>query len=109
MPVGLNLLIYGDVFHWGQLMAASVITTIPVVALYMFIHRWMVEGLAAEVSVKRWLAAAPPGGSHACYWRSRRQLLVRLAGVEPATLGLAALGALCPLATRALSFGRLKP
>ena len=47
MPVGLNLLIYGDVFHWGQLMAASVITTLPVVALYVFIHRWMVEGLVA--------------------------------------------------------------
>jgi ABC-type glycerol-3-phosphate transport system permease component len=47
VPVGLNLLIYGDVFHWGQLMAASVITTLPVVALYMFIHRWMVEGLTA--------------------------------------------------------------
>ena len=47
VPVGLNLLIYGDVFHWGELMAASVITTIPVVVLYMFIHRWMVEGLAA--------------------------------------------------------------
>ena len=38
VPVGLNLLFYGDVFHWGQLMAASLITTIPVVALYMFIH-----------------------------------------------------------------------
>jgi len=47
VPVGLNLLIYGDVFHWGELMAASVITTIPVVLLYMFIHRWMVEGLVA--------------------------------------------------------------
>ena len=47
VPVGLNLLIYGDVFHWGELMAASVITTIPVVALYAFIHRWMVEGLVA--------------------------------------------------------------
>jgi multiple sugar transport system permease protein len=47
VPVGLNLLIYGDVFHWGQLMAASVITTVPVVTLYMFIQRWMVEGLAA--------------------------------------------------------------
>ncbi|HEY3065513.1 MAG TPA: carbohydrate ABC transporter permease [Methylomirabilota bacterium] len=47
VPVGLNLLIYGDVFSWGQLMAASVITTLPVVALYIFIHRWMVEGLAA--------------------------------------------------------------
>jgi multiple sugar transport system permease protein len=47
VPVGLNLLIYGDVFHWGELMAASVITTLPIVGLYMFIHRWMVEGLAA--------------------------------------------------------------
>src|SRR5262249_1209338 len=41
------LLIYGDVFHWGQLRAAAVITTIPVVALYVFIHRFMVEGLVA--------------------------------------------------------------
>ncbi len=47
VPVGLNLLIYGDVFSWGQLMAASVLTTVPVVVLYGFIHRWMVEGLAA--------------------------------------------------------------
>src|SRR5437867_2878948 len=47
VPVVLNLLIYGDVFHWCQLMAASVITTVPVVALYMFVQRWMVEGLAA--------------------------------------------------------------
>jgi multiple sugar transport system permease protein len=47
VPVGLNLLIYGDVFSWGQLMAASVVTTVPVVVLYGFIHRWMVEGLAA--------------------------------------------------------------
>ena len=31
VPFGLNLLIYGDVFPWGQLMAASVITTVPVV------------------------------------------------------------------------------
>jgi ABC-type glycerol-3-phosphate transport system permease component len=47
VPVGLNLLIYGDVFHWGELMAASVVTTLPVVGLSMFIHRWMVEGLAS--------------------------------------------------------------
>jgi multiple sugar transport system permease protein len=47
VPVGLNLLIYGDVFHWGQLMAASVIVTVPVIALYVFIHRWMAEGLVA--------------------------------------------------------------
>ncbi len=47
VPVGLNLLIYGDVFDWGQLMAASVITTLPVVILYMFVVRWMVQGLTA--------------------------------------------------------------
>ena len=47
VPVGLNLLIYGDVFDWGQLMAGSVITTLPVVILYMFVIRWMVEGLTA--------------------------------------------------------------
>lgn len=28
-------------------MAASVITIVPVVALYMFNHRWRVEGLGA--------------------------------------------------------------
>ena len=47
VPVGLNLLIYGDVFDWGQLMAGSVITTLPVVVLYMFVVRWMVEGMTA--------------------------------------------------------------
>jgi len=47
VPVGLNLLIYGDVFDWGTLMAGSVITTLPVVILYMFVIRWMVEGLTA--------------------------------------------------------------
>ena len=54
VPVGLNLLIYGDVFHWGQLMAASVITTVPVVALYMFIHRWMVVITEAAMSCPQW-------------------------------------------------------
>jgi ABC-type glycerol-3-phosphate transport system permease component len=43
----LNLLIFGDVFHWSELMAASVITTFPVVGLFMFIHCRTVEGLAA--------------------------------------------------------------
>jgi ABC-type maltose transport system permease subunit len=28
-------------------MAASVLTNLPVVALYILIHRWMVEGLTA--------------------------------------------------------------
>jgi multiple sugar transport system permease protein len=62
VPVGLNLLIYGDVFHWGQLMAASVITTIPIVVLYMFIHRYMVEGLAAG-AVKGWVCSSRQEGT----------------------------------------------
>jgi len=47
IPVGLNLLIYGEIFLWGQLMAASVLTTVPVVLLYVYLQRWMVEGLTA--------------------------------------------------------------
>jgi multiple sugar transport system permease protein len=47
IPVGLNLLIYGEVFLWGMLMAASVLTTVPVVVLYIFVQRWMVQGLTA--------------------------------------------------------------
>ena len=47
IPVGLNLLIYGEVFLWGMLMAASVLTTVPVVLMYVYLQRWMVEGLTA--------------------------------------------------------------
>lgn len=47
IPVGLNLLIYGEVFLWGMLMAASVLTTLPVVILYVYLQRWMVAGLTA--------------------------------------------------------------
>jgi len=47
IPVGLNLLIYGEVFLWGMLMAASVLTTAPIVLLYTYLQRWMVQGLTA--------------------------------------------------------------
>ncbi len=47
IPVGLNDLMFGDIFLWGQLMAASVLTTVPVVVLYAYLQRYMVEGLTA--------------------------------------------------------------
>ena len=47
IPVGLNDLMFGDIFLWGELMAASVLTTLPVIALYTYLQRYMVEGLTA--------------------------------------------------------------
>jgi multiple sugar transport system permease protein len=47
LPVGISQLILGDVYAWGQLMAASVLTSLPVVAFYTYLQRFMVEGLTA--------------------------------------------------------------
>ena len=47
LPVGLNQLIVGDVQPWGLLMAASLLTALPVVIIYMLGQRFMVAGLTA--------------------------------------------------------------
>jgi len=47
LPVGLQLLVFGDVYPWGQLMAASLLMAIPVVCVYIFAQRFLVEGLTA--------------------------------------------------------------
>ena len=47
LPVGLQLLVFGDIYPWGQLMAASLMMAIPVVAVYIFAQRFLVEGLTA--------------------------------------------------------------
>jgi multiple sugar transport system permease protein len=47
LPVGLGRLIFGDVFPWGDIMAASVAMAIPVVAFYTLAQRFLVEGLTA--------------------------------------------------------------
>jgi multiple sugar transport system permease protein len=47
LPVGLQLLVFGDIYPWGQLMAASLLMAIPVVAVYIFAQRFLVEGLTA--------------------------------------------------------------
>jgi multiple sugar transport system permease protein len=45
MPVGLYSFQVGDVLLWGQLMAAALVATLPVVVLFMFVQRYVVQGL----------------------------------------------------------------
>jgi multiple sugar transport system permease protein len=47
LPVGLQLLVFGDIYPWGQLMGASLLMAIPVVVLYTYAQKYMVEGLTA--------------------------------------------------------------
>ncbi len=47
LPVGLQLLVFGDIYPWGQLMAASLLMAVPVVCVYIFAQRFLVEGLTA--------------------------------------------------------------
>jgi multiple sugar transport system permease protein len=47
LPVGLQLLVFGDIYPWGQMMAASLLMAVPVVIVYIFAQRFLVEGLTA--------------------------------------------------------------
>ncbi|HMO56783.1 MAG TPA: ABC transporter permease subunit [Roseiflexaceae bacterium] len=47
LPVGLQQLVFGDIYPWGQLMSASLIMSVPVVIAYIFAQKYMVEGLTA--------------------------------------------------------------
>jgi multiple sugar transport system permease protein len=47
LPVGLGQLIVADVQPWGELMAAALLTVLPVVIIYMLGQRFMVAGLTA--------------------------------------------------------------
>jgi len=47
LPVGLSTFITGDVYGWGYLMAGAVLTTLPVIAVYTYLERYLVEGLTA--------------------------------------------------------------
>src|SRR2546425_10383441 len=62
IPVGLNDLMFGDIFLWGQLMAAAVVTTLPVIVLYTYLQRYMVEGLTAGAGQGEPRAAASWAG-----------------------------------------------
>jgi multiple sugar transport system permease protein len=45
LPIGLQSMVIGDILPWGQLMAASLLTAIPIAILYAFAQRFLVEGL----------------------------------------------------------------
>jgi multiple sugar transport system permease protein len=47
LPVGLSGFITGDVYGWGYLMAGAVLTTLPVILVYIYLQKYMVEGLTA--------------------------------------------------------------
>lgn len=47
LPVGLGLMIVGDVQPWGELTAASLLMAVPIFILYTFGQRFMVAGLTA--------------------------------------------------------------
>jgi multiple sugar transport system permease protein len=45
LPVGLQSMVVGDILPWGELMAASLLTAVPVALLYMYTQRFLVGGL----------------------------------------------------------------
>lgn len=47
VPVGMTFMIINDIFMWPDMMAASVLITVPVVILFIYTQRYMVEGLTA--------------------------------------------------------------
>jgi ABC-type glycerol-3-phosphate transport system permease component len=49
ITAGLVGMMMGDVFIWGQLMAASMIAIAPVFVIYALAQRYLVEGLASGI------------------------------------------------------------
>jgi multiple sugar transport system permease protein len=47
LPIGLQSLVVGDILPWGQLMAASLLMAIPLMLVYIYAQRYLVEGLTA--------------------------------------------------------------
>ena len=45
LPIGLQSLVVGDILPWGKLMAASLLTAIPVAVLNVYAQRFLSEGL----------------------------------------------------------------
>lgn len=45
LPIGLQSMIVGDILPWGRLMAAATLMAIPVVVIYTYAQRFLVEGL----------------------------------------------------------------
>ena len=47
VPIKLTMMVVGDQYIWGQLMAGAVLASIPVAVLYFIGQRFVVQGLAA--------------------------------------------------------------
>jgi multiple sugar transport system permease protein len=47
LPVGLQLLVFGDIYPWGKMMGAALLMAIPVMIVYIYAQRYLVEGLTA--------------------------------------------------------------
>lgn len=45
IPVGIAVFQKGDVFFWGELMAAGLFASVPITIIYIFIYRRIVEGM----------------------------------------------------------------
>lgn len=47
LPRGLSSMILGDVYLWGQMMAACLLSSLPLVILYIFLQNYLVSGMTA--------------------------------------------------------------
>ncbi len=47
VPIKLSMMVVGDQYIWGQLMAGAVLATVPITILYFLGQRFVVQGLAA--------------------------------------------------------------
>ena len=47
IPIKLSMMVVGDQYIWGQLMAGAVLATVPITVLYFLGQRFVVQGLAA--------------------------------------------------------------
>jgi multiple sugar transport system permease protein len=45
IPTGLSNFVVEDVFFWGPIMASTVLTVMPPLAVYFFFQRWLITGL----------------------------------------------------------------
>jgi multiple sugar transport system permease protein len=47
IPIGLQGLLLDDMYLWGELMAMSVLASIPPILIYIFGQKWVVGGFVA--------------------------------------------------------------
>lgn len=45
LSLGIAGFLVSDIFIWGQMMAAALIATVPMLLLFIFLQRFVVQGL----------------------------------------------------------------